>query len=108
MSTGVPPIGPGAPVPRAYTPPPDPTVPAFTLPSSAATVPSSPPPEVSRAVAAAAQVVKELRASGRELRFEVDKASRRVVIEVRDLNGTVIRTIPNEKALAVAAGEPLD
>lgn len=108
MSTGVPPIGPGAAVPRTYTPPADPTVPAFTLPRGAAAIPSSPPSEVSRAVAAAANVVKELHSRGRELRFQVDRDSHRVIIEVRDLDGNVIRTIPPEKALAVAAGEPLD
>ncbi len=108
MSTSLPPIGPGAPAPRVSTPPPNPGVARFTLREIAEPVPSSPPPEVTRAVAAAADVVKELHARGRELRFELDKASNRVVIEVRDLDGNVIRTIPPAKALAVAAGEGLN
>jgi uncharacterized FlaG/YvyC family protein len=53
---------------------------------------------------AAADRVDELAASNRELRFRMDEATNRVVIEVRDLDGTVLRTIPPSAALDVMAG----
>jgi uncharacterized FlaG/YvyC family protein len=67
-------------------------------------LPAAPPPEVREAVAAAAARAAELRASNRELHFRKDEASGRVIVEVRDLAGNVIRTIPPSKALDVMAG----
>jgi hypothetical protein len=68
-------------------------------------VPAAPPEHVREEVARAAEVADELRREGRELRFRADEASGRVVIEVRALDGTVIREIPPSEALAVAARE---
>jgi hypothetical protein len=71
-------------------------------------IPSSPPPELYGQIDAAADRVDELKAEGRELHFSFDHSSKRVQIEVRDLKGNVLRTIPPSKALSVATGEKLD
>jgi flagellar protein FlaG len=71
-------------------------------------IPSSPPEELYDQIDAAASRVDELKAEGRELHFSFDNASKRVQIEVRDLKGNVVRTIPPSKALSVATGEKLD
>jgi FlaG protein len=67
----------------------------------------SPPDEVLDAVGAAADRAEELAAANRELHFEVDKESKRVIIQVRDLDGNVIRTIPPKHALDVMSGESI-
>jgi flagellar protein FlaG len=48
--------------------------------------------------------VQELQAQNRELHFSRDEVTNRVVIEVRDLDGNVIRTIPPSKALDILSG----
>ena len=77
---------------------------------SSATIPSSPPRRGAGRVDAAARAVRELHAQGRELHFvpasESDDGHMRV--EVRDLDGNVLRTIPPSEALDVATGSPLD
>jgi hypothetical protein len=70
-------------------------------------IPSSPPPDLRAEMAAAAQRADELREQGRELHFEVDDRGR-VLIEVRDLEGRVIRSIPPSRMLDVVAGAPLE
>jgi hypothetical protein len=70
-------------------------------------LPPSPPPEVLDAVAAARDRAAELAASNRELHFRKDEATGRVIVQVRDLAGNVIRTIPPSEALAVMSGEPV-
>jgi uncharacterized FlaG/YvyC family protein len=49
-----------------------------------------------------------LKSEGRELHFAYNDQSKRVEIQVRDLKGNVLRTIPPSKALSVAAGDKLD
>ena len=71
-------------------------------------IPASVPEELYGQIDAAAQRVDELRADGRELHFSYDNAEKRVQIEVRDLKGNVLRTIPPSKALSVATGDKLD
>jgi hypothetical protein len=71
------------------------------------TLPASPPPAVLEDMHTASRVWAELRAQRRELHFE-PTGNGRVVVQVRDLDGNVIRTIPPAKALEVAAGGPLD
>lgn len=71
-------------------------------------VPSRPPAEVLQEMEAASRRYDELRAQKRELRFSHDPHGNRVVVEVRDLEGNVLRTIPPSKALEVIAGGPLD
>jgi flagellar protein FlaG len=79
-------------------------------PSAAVTVdtlPASPPDDVLEQMSAASRVVEALHEQGRELHFE-QLGEGRVQVQVRDLDGNVIRTIPASKALDVAAGQPLD
>ena len=71
------------------------------------TLPASPPPAVLEDVHVAARVYQELRAQKRELHFEVTDGGR-VAVQVRDLDGNVIRTIPAAHALEVAGGAPLN
>ena len=73
-------------------------------------VPASPPPEVLEAMDAAGRVARELHASGRELRFvpPQEGAGGRVRVEVCDLDGNVLRTIPPSELLDVVTGGPLD
>ena len=71
------------------------------------TLPASPPPSVLEDMHVAGQVAAELRAQQRELHFEAT-AGGRVIVQVRDLDGNVIRTIPPAKALEIASGAPLD
>jgi hypothetical protein len=69
--------------------------------------PASPPDEVLDAVGAAADRAEQLARDNRELHFRVDEATNRVVIEVRALDGTVIRAIPPSEALEVMGGADL-
>jgi hypothetical protein len=70
-------------------------------------LPPSPPPEVLDEVAAARDRAAELAANNRELHFRKDEKTGRVIVQVRDLEGNVIRTIPPSEALAVMTGEPV-
>ena len=70
-------------------------------------LPPSPPPEVLDEVAAARDRAAELAASNRELHFHEDEETGRVIIQVRDLAGNVLRTIPPSEALAVMSGAPV-
>ena len=72
------------------------------------TTPGRPPAEVLAEMEAASRRYDELRSQQRELHFTRDEARNRVVVEVRDLEGNVLRTIPPSKALDVIAGAPLD
>lgn len=67
-------------------------------------VPASPPVDMLDAIAAAAARARELAADNRELHFRADELSGRIIVEVRDLVGNVIRTIPPSKALDVMTG----
>ena len=71
------------------------------------TLPASPPEHLLAEMYDASKVADTLRAQQRELHFET-VGSGRVVVEVRDLDGNVIRTIPPAGALDVAAGKPHD
>jgi FlaG protein len=71
-------------------------------------VPAGPPPPVLDAVGVAADRAEQLAAEQRELHFEPDAATGRVIVQVRDLRtGEVLRTIPASKALDVLEGEDL-
>jgi len=67
-------------------------------------VTASPPIELQREVQFAAQRAAQLAADDRELHFTVDDRTGKVVVQVRDLDGGVIRTIPGSTALDVLAG----
>ena len=75
---------------------------------SVASIPDEPPREVLDMIGVAARVLQELRMRGRELRFEHDPDTGRLRIEVRDLEGNVLRTIPPSRVLDVATGGGLD
>jgi uncharacterized FlaG/YvyC family protein len=70
-------------------------------------IPPAPTPQAREMVDRAAQRVDELRANNRELHFTKDEETNRVVIQVRDLDGKVIKTIPPSKAMDVMAGGEL-
>ena len=71
-------------------------------------LPSSPPAEALRQVQAAARRYEWLQENGRELRFCVDRDTRRVRIEVRDLDGRLLRGIPLSQALDAISGGPFE
>jgi hypothetical protein len=110
-------IGPLPPVPGTGAPRRTTPTPGFTLDqarrttapepvrdSAVLSMPAAPPPEVLDAIGAAAERAAELRAQNRELHFRKDDATGRVIVEVRDLAGHVIRTIPPSSALEIMAG----
>jgi hypothetical protein len=67
------------------------------------TLPASPPPRVLEEMHAASRVADQLRAQQRELHFEAG-GNGRVTVQVRDLEGNVIRTIDPVQALEIAGG----
>jgi uncharacterized FlaG/YvyC family protein len=116
MSFHVPPAGTQDPAavaavqPRPHAQPVEPaqrtakTTPAATVDA----LPSRPPLEVLQEMEEAARRYDELRSQQRELHFRHDEALNRVIVEVRDLDGNVLRTIPPSKALDVISGGALD
>ena len=81
---------------------------AKVLSDSVDALPSAPPPELQGHIERASQRYDELRAQQRELHFSSDPDTGRVLIEVRDLDGNVLRTIPPSNALDVISGGPLE
>jgi uncharacterized FlaG/YvyC family protein len=70
-------------------------------------VPPAPTPEARELVAKAAEVVEQMRKNNRELHFTHDEDTNRVVIQVRDLDGKVLKTIPPSEAMNIMAGGEL-
>ncbi len=68
----------------------------------------APPDELLEAMGAAAEVYERLAARGRELRFRIDPSTGRVTVEVHDLDGKLLYSIPPSRALDIASGEDLD
>jgi FlaG protein len=100
---GLPPVQP----PAATRRPAESTGSAFTLTrvdTAELSFPAYPPAEVLDEIGAAADRADALAAANRELHFRMDEETNRVVVEVRDLDGNVIRTIPPSEALDVMAG----
>jgi hypothetical protein len=71
------------------------------------TIPASPPPEVQDAIGVANQAYHNLQASGSELRFKVNEATGKLSVEVHDVHGNLLFTVPARTALDVASGQPL-
>lgn len=71
----------------------------------AATTLAEPPPEVRAEVQAAARCADQLHKLGRQLRFEQDDESGRIRIEVRDLDGNVLRRVPPSEVFDFATGK---
>lgn len=69
---------------------------------------SQPPPEVRAEVQAALRAADRLQGLGRQLRFEPDEATGRVRIEVRDLDGNVLRQVPAGEVFDFADGRRVD
>jgi hypothetical protein len=94
----------------AATPAPSEVAPAGGAPPTDTvelSIPAAPPSDVLEQVTAAARCAEELARNNRELHFRADEHSCRIIIEVRDMSGNVLRTIPPSKALeliAAAAG----
>lgn len=65
------------------------------------------PPELHPEIEFAFQRALELASHNRELHFSKDEDSGRIVVQVRDLDGEVIRTIPSSDALAVMSGKEI-
>ena len=70
-------------------------------------LPASPPPDVLADVRRAAARTQELAQANRQLHFEKDPASGRIVVQVQDLDGNILRTIPPSAALDVMSGAGL-
>ncbi len=71
------------------------------------TFPAAAPPELSSAIATAAQVYHDLAAAGRRLHFAIDPPTGRLTIQLQDVSGNVLTTMTPSKALDVAAGGAL-
>lgn len=98
------PVRPSAPVAEPATAPAKPgPEPVFGVDVSDV-IPASPPEEVLAEVDAAWERAAELAAQNRELHFTRDEVSGRTIIEVRTLEGEVLRTIPPSKLLDVMSG----
>ena len=70
-------------------------------------IPAQPPVDALREVDRAAARAEELWNDKRELHFEMDEDSGRVIVQVRDIDGRVIRTIPPSEALDIMSGRAL-
>jgi hypothetical protein len=70
-------------------------------------IPASPPPEVLDEVGVAAERAAALWDANRELHFSKDEDLGRIVIEARDRDGNVLRTIAAAEMLEVMAGRAL-
>jgi uncharacterized FlaG/YvyC family protein len=72
------------------------------------TLPGRPPVEVLDEMQRASERYDEMRSQQRELHFRHDDQTNRVVVEVRDLDGNVLRTVPPSKALDIISGEAFE
>jgi len=77
---------------------------SFAQRIEAATAASSPPAEVRAEVQAAARCADQLHRLGRELRFERESEGGRIRVEVRDLDGNVLRQVPLNEVADFASG----
>ena len=71
------------------------------------TIPASPPDEVHDAIGLANQAYHNLQASGSELRFKVNEATGKLSVEVHDVHGNLLFTVPASTVLDVASGGSL-
>lgn len=106
MSAGIPSVGGASPIgaPQAVDRRPPAASQSFAADLDRAAGAEGPPPEVQAEVQAAARCAQRLHEMGRRLCFEPDPDGGRVRIEVRDLDGNVLRRIPPSEALEIAAG----
>lgn len=67
-------------------------------------LPTSPPPEVQRAIEAASEAYEVLSGAGQQVHFGFDQGSQAVAVELRDLAGNPLTTLSPSEALQLAAG----
>jgi flagellar protein FlaG len=72
------------------------------------TIPATPPPEVHDAMGVAAQAYERLASQDRQLRFMIDEKTGHFEVQVHDLDGNLLFTVPPSKALDVASGGALE
>ena len=70
-------------------------------------IPAQPPVDTLREVDRAAARAEELWSEKRELHFEPDQDSGRMIVQLRDLDGNVLRTIPPSEALRILSDRSL-
>ena len=73
-----------------------------------ASLPDSPPPEVTRAISAASHAYEQLSATGQQIHFAAAHPAGGVAVVVQDLDGNPLSTISVSKALRIASGESLN
>jgi hypothetical protein len=71
------------------------------------TIPPSPPDEVHDAIGVANQAYHNLQAAGSELRFKVSESTGKLSVEVHDVHGNLLFTVPASTVLDVASGGSL-
>ena len=82
------------------------TAAAFGLPEAPDTsIPDAPPPDVLREVQEAGRRAEDLWNAGRELHFQVDDDTGRVLVQVRELDGHLTRTVAPSEALDIVSGQ---
>jgi len=106
MSAGIPIVGGAGRAERALAAVPEPrgTETSFAEHIEVASGANQPPPEVRAEVQAAARAADHLHEMGRQLRFERDEESGHIRIEVRDLDGNVLRRVPPGEVFDFATG----
>jgi hypothetical protein len=70
-------------------------------------IPASPPAEVQDAIGVANQAYHDLQAGGSALHFKVDEQTGKLQVEVHDVHGNLLFTVPPSAVLDVASGQPL-
>jgi hypothetical protein len=71
------------------------------------TIPATPPPEVHDAMGVAHHAYHNLKAQGSELRFKINEQTGKLTVEVHDVHGNLMFTVPASTVLDVASGQPL-
>jgi hypothetical protein len=67
------------------------------------TIPPTPPPEVQVAMAQADDAYDKLQTGGHQLHFHLDGSTGHVEVQVHDLQGHMLFTVPPSQALKIAA-----
>lgn len=67
-------------------------------------LPTSPPPEVQRAIEAASETYEVLGGAGQRVHFGFDRGAQAVAVELRDLAGNPLTTLSPSEALQLAGG----
>lgn len=109
MSAGIPIVGGAGRTERPLAPLPNPAASggAFAAQLEPQLESAGPPPEVQAEVQAAARAASRLHELGRQLRFERQEGGR-ILIEVRDLDGNVLRRVPPSEVFDFASGRTVE